>query len=146
MGFSHCGTLFGPKINPRPPMINARQPTGNLGAILGCLGSSWVVLGRLGSSWGRLGGVIAEFLDQLTPKTLILTTVSRFCYFLQSFLNFDCCRKVVGMLSNCVREVLSKCYRKVVEKLSESYRKVVGMFGIAHAESLHARALSTKRA
>ena len=44
----------------------------------GHLGSSWVVLGRLGSSWGRLGGAIAEFLDQLTPKTLLLTTVSRF--------------------------------------------------------------------
>lgn len=35
----HCGTLFGPKINPRQPMINARQPTGNFGAILGRLGS-----------------------------------------------------------------------------------------------------------
>ena len=69
----HCGTLFGPKINPRQPMIDARQPTGNLGAMLGRLGSSWVVL-------GRLGGAIAEFLDQLTPKTLILTTVSRFSH------------------------------------------------------------------
>ena len=29
----HCGTLFGPKITPRQPMINARQPTGNLGAV-----------------------------------------------------------------------------------------------------------------
>ena len=46
----------------------------------GHLGSSWVVLGRLGSSWGRLGGAIAEFLDQLTPKTLLLTTVSRFSH------------------------------------------------------------------
>ena len=46
----------------------------------GHLGSSWVVLGRLGSSCGRLGGAIAEFLDQLTPKTLLLTTVSRFSH------------------------------------------------------------------
>ena len=59
----HCGTLFGPKIS-------ARQPTGNLGAILG----------RLGSSCGGLGGIIAEFLDQLTPKTLLLTTVSHFSH------------------------------------------------------------------
>ena len=50
----HCGTLFGPKINRRQPMITARQPTGNLGAILGRLGSFWVVLGRLGAVLGAL--------------------------------------------------------------------------------------------
>ena len=43
----HCGTLFGPKIS-------ARQPTGNLGAILGRLGSFWVVLGRLAAVLGAL--------------------------------------------------------------------------------------------
>ena len=63
----HCGTLFG-------PMINARQPTGNLGAVLGRLRSSWVVLGP---SWGRYCRVLGpaytqdlNFNDSFTFLTL----------------------------------------------------------------------------